>query len=276
MMNTKGNKKVPLHPKTMNPGPVEVDSLHSLPSHYTGSLASDKFFSQKEINSKPTKRINATLSKNTGPEIKKDKWGADFDELESMRSSSSSFYNAQEMQVSNEQKEKIRSRPFSGKFKQNKIAEDKYEELDQQIDYDDVDKEVLRKKLEDENNERLKRLNEFENMLLGMKVYKQEVDSLVDVDESREELERQVMDNNYMREKIEERRMNESINSDSSNKPIKAIGYIPPSKPISYKPKMTKLSSDSKPQQIVEVKEEREETFQERIARQIEAFHKTK
>ena len=276
MMNTKGNTKVPLHPKMMNPGPVEEQPLHSLPSHYSGSLASDKYFSQKEINTKPTKRINAALSKNSGPEIKKDKWGADFDELESMRSSTTSFYSGQEVQISKEQKEKIRSRPFSGKFKPNKITEDKYEEVNNHIDYDDVDNEALRKKLEVENNERMRRLNEFENMLLGMKSYSQDIDSLIDADESREELERNIMDNNYMRDKIEEKRMNESTYSESSNKPVKSIGYIPPPKPINYKPNIVKGQSEVKSQQYTEDKEEREETFQERIARQIEAFHKVK
>lgn len=117
-MNTKGVKKVPLRPKAMNPGPIAEQPGHSLPSHYSGSLASDKFFSQKEVNSKPTKRINATLTKKTGPEVKKDKWGVDFDELESMRSSTSSFYNHNnESTVSNDQKDRIKSRPFSGKFK---------------------------------------------------------------------------------------------------------------------------------------------------------------
>lgn len=278
-MNTKGKPKVPLHPKTMNPGPVDDQPLHSLPSHYSGSLASDKYFSQKEVNTKPTKRINAALSKNTGPEIKKDKWGADFDELESMRSSSTSFYSGQEVQISKEQKDKIRSRPFSGKFKPNKITEDKYEELDSHADYDDLDKDALRKKLEDENNERIKRLSEFENMLLGMKSYSQDIDSLIDADDSREELERQVMDNNYMREKIEEKRMNESTYSESSNKPVKSIGYIPPPKPIIYKPNIGKTPADARPQQSVEDRDDqvdREETFQERIARQIEAFHKVK
>jgi len=119
--------------------------VHSLPSNYSGSLASDRYFSQKEVNSKPTKRINAPLNKKSGPAIKKDKWGADFDELESMRSSSSSFHNtSQEVVVSNNQKERIRSRPFSGKFKDPKIKEDTYEEIDEPIDYDSMDRDTLK------------------------------------------------------------------------------------------------------------------------------------
>ena len=110
MMNTKGNNKVPLHPKIMNPGSIEEQPLHSLPSNYSESLALDKYFSRKEINIKPTRRINAALSKISVPKIKKDKWWADFDELESMRSSSTSFYSWQEVQISQEQKEKMRSK----------------------------------------------------------------------------------------------------------------------------------------------------------------------
>ena len=94
----------------MNPGSVEEQPLHSLPSHYSELLALDKYFSRKEINIKPTKRINASLSKNSGPEIKKDKWWAGFDKLESMRSSSTSFYSGQEVQISQEQKEKMTSK----------------------------------------------------------------------------------------------------------------------------------------------------------------------
>ena len=141
-------KKVPLHPKTMNPGPTDYQPVHSLPSNYNAALASDKFFSQKEINSKPTKRINATLAKRTGPEIKKDNYGADFEELESMRSSGTSFYNQDTPQkmISNEQKERIRSRPFSGKYKPPKITEDRYEAIedDHEDSLDNSDRESLK------------------------------------------------------------------------------------------------------------------------------------
>lgn len=138
-------KKVPLHPKMMNPGPTPQQPVHSLPSHYSGMLASDKFFSQKEVNSKPTQRINATLSKKSGPEIKKDQWGADFDELESMRSSSSSFHTpSREVTISSEQKERIKSRPFSGKFKNPRITETRYEEIEQETDYDQLDRDALK------------------------------------------------------------------------------------------------------------------------------------
>lgn len=146
-MKTKGAKKVPLHPRPMNTGVVSTQSGHSLNSHYTGQLASDNYFSQKEINSKPTKRINASLSKKNGPSVKKDKWGADFDELESMRSSSSSFYNhTPEVNISQEQKEKIKSRPFSGKFKPNNrnIVEDTYEQVEEELDYNNLDREALK------------------------------------------------------------------------------------------------------------------------------------
>ena len=90
----------------MNPGSVEEQPLHLLPSHYSELLALDKYFSRKEINIKPTKRINASLSKNSGPEIKKDKWWAGFDKLESMRSSSTSFYSAKKSKFFKNKKKK--------------------------------------------------------------------------------------------------------------------------------------------------------------------------
>ena len=142
-METKSRRKVPLHPNAMNSEVVPAQPLHSLPSHYSGALASDKFFSQKEVNSKPTKRINATLSKKNGPAIKKDKWGADFDELESMRSSTSSFYN-HEAAGAQEQKKITQSRPFSGKFRDPKIQEVSYEEVPEEPDYNTLDRDALK------------------------------------------------------------------------------------------------------------------------------------
>jgi hypothetical protein len=142
-METKGRRKVPLHPNAMNSEVVPAQPMHSLPSHYSGALASDKFFSQKEVNSKPAKRINATLSKKTGPAIKKDKWGADFDELESMRSSTSSFYN-NEAALPQEQIKKIQYRPFSGKFRDPKIQEVSYEEVSEEPDYNTLDRDALK------------------------------------------------------------------------------------------------------------------------------------
>lgn len=111
--------KKPLAPKPINQQvAITSDSASTLGSHYNGFLASDKFFSQKEINSKPSKRINAQLSKNTGPEVRKDQWSHEELEVESMRSSTSSFYTpGKEVAISEAQKERIRSRPFSGKFK---------------------------------------------------------------------------------------------------------------------------------------------------------------
>lgn len=144
-MKPKLNTKRPLHPREMNPGPLVSAPQHSLPSNYTGSLASEKFFSQKEINSKPAKRINATLAKKTGPEIKKDQFGADFEELESMRSSTTSFNKSNnEIEISQEQKERIRSRPFSGKFKNNKITEDHYEAIKEAEDLENMDRESFK------------------------------------------------------------------------------------------------------------------------------------
>jgi hypothetical protein len=141
-MKPKLTTKRPLHPREMNPGTLESVPNHSLPSHYNGDLASNRFFSQKEINSKPAKRINATLAKKSGPEIKRDQFGADFDELESMRLSATSFNKSNnEIEISQEQKERIRSRPFSGKFKSNRITEEKHEAIEEAEDLVSIDRE---------------------------------------------------------------------------------------------------------------------------------------
>ena len=145
--------------------------------------------------------------------------------------------------------------------------------------------------IEEKEKERMEKLNEFESYLLGMKQYNQEIDDLVDESQSREELERQVMDNNYMREKIEERRMNESMQSDRSSKPVKAIAFPKatkpnltgsgPVKPVVqpnardfYKPPIGASSSDK-----VAIRNEEPEnidSIEMRIAKQLEAFHKFK
>lgn len=129
------------------------------------------------------------------------------------------------------------------------------------------------KAIKDKEKERYEKLNEFENYLLQVKQYDPEIESLVDADQSREELERQVMDNNYMREKIEEHRMNESMQSDRSNKPVKAIAFDTKSKPNLYKPPIPKITSE-KSQEPAEP--ENIDSIEARIAKQLEEFHKFK
>lgn len=106
-----------------------------------------------------------------------------------------------------------------------------------------------------------------------MKQYDPEIESLVDANQSREELERQVMDNNYMREKIEEHRMNESMRSDRSNQPVKAIAFNSKSKPNLYKPPIPKIASEQ-PKEANEP--ENIDSIEARIAKQLEEFHKFK
>ncbi|CAI2376509.1 unnamed protein product [Moneuplotes crassus] len=285
-------KQVPLHPKVMNSGPKDYQPMHSLPSNYNASLASDKFFSQKEINSKPSKRINAALAKKSGPEVKQNKFGADFDELESMRSSSSSFYdNNQQVAISNEQKERIRSRPFSGKFKPPRIREEKYEPIahEEEIGLEDCDRESTTKSIQDALQEREEKVNEFTNYLENMKqfgAFGQELDQLVDENQSREELQRQVMDNNYMKDRIEEHRMSSSICSESEVDVHSQISYedlkdqdrnsAEKPKQILYKPPVPSKKDKTQEPSTEENDGEGIDDIRARIAKQLEGFHKQK
>ena len=268
-------------------GPADYHPLHSLPSNYTGVLASDNYFSQKEINTKPTKRINAALAKRGGPEVKKDAFGADYDELESMRASTTSFEQGRQVEISDEQKERIRSRPFSGKYKAPIVKEENYEEIegDLEVSLEESDRESMRKSFQNIAQERENKINEFQNYLENMKhlgSFGNDLDQLVDENQSREELEKQVMDNNYMKDKIEEHRMNSSFHSEGSNGPVKAISFGNSTKPNLYKPPMRK-SSQNKAKHTVEEENlnsendvENIEDIQARIAKQLEGFHKQK
>jgi hypothetical protein len=148
--------------------------------------------------------------------------------------------------------------------------------------------------------DRAKQLNDFNSYLESVKQFGgDEVDSLVDESQSREELERQVLDNNYMKEKIEEHRMNESFHSDRSNKPVKAIAFGNMSKPSlkppvprakDYKQKnmpgpdhpIVKSYDQRKDSPIRELDmsdddiSENIESIQDRIKKQLEVFHKYK
>lgn len=154
--------------------------------------------------------------------------------------------------------------------------------------------------MESDQKERERQLRDFQNYLESVKQFGgDEVDSLVDDSQSREELERQVMDNNYMKEKIEEHRMNESFHSDRSNKPIKAIAFGSMTKP-NLKPPVSKakdytrknmagaynpIITSSDPHESSPIREldmsdedrpENIESIQDRIKRQLEVFHKYK
>lgn len=154
--------------------------------------------------------------------------------------------------------------------------------------------------MESDQKERERQLRDFQNYLESVKQFGgDEVDSLVDESQSREELERQVMDNNYMKERIEEHRMNESFHSDRSNKPIKAIAFGSMTKP-NLKPPVSKakdytsknmagrdnpIITSSDPRESSPIREldmsdedrpENIESIQDRIKRQLEVFHKYK
>ena len=113
-----------------------------------------------------------------------------------------------------------------------------------------------------------------------------DLDQLVDESQSREELEKQVMDNNYVQEKIEEHRMNSSFHSERSNQPIKAIAYGNTSKPNFYKPPMPHsnnksvvLSQEEEEVKLTPEKEDQPESIEDiraRIAKQLEGFHNQK
>lgn len=120
----------------------------------------------------------------------------------------------------------------------------------------------------------MEKLNEFENYLSSIKHFNPEIDDLVDESQSREELERQVMDNNYMKGKIEEHRMNESFQSDRSNKPVKALALPSSSKPMLYKPPVP-ITSDVKPQ-VQENESENLDEIRSRVTKRLEDFHKFK
>lgn len=141
--------------------------------------------------------------------------------------------------------------------------------------------------------------------------FSKDIDSLVDENESREELERQLLDNNYMKEKHEQARMNDSMYSDRSDtSSVKAITFGETSKSNIYKPAITykpvsdgynepikAFSHDSSfdqhepveellknstllkfetKQNLEPVKSETVEGIESSIARQIELFHKIK
>lgn len=205
-----------------------------------------------------------------------------------MRSSSSSFYTpGKEINISQAQKDKIRSRPFSGKFKNNnsqhQIVEDKYEQVD--IGFENIDRKSMQKIIQDEQEKRAK-LDEFEKYLSNMdQQFGRDIDSLVDENDSREELQRQILDNNYMKEKLDEKRMNESIYSERSDTSMKAITYNNSSRSNIYKPPMPyKPLSESKnePIKAIHASPPREdqpdtvESIESKIAKQIELFHKVK
>ena len=205
-----------------------------------------------------------------------------------MRSSSSSFYTpGKEINISQAQKDKIRSRPFSGKFKNNnsqhQIVEDKYEQVD--IGFENIDRKSMQKIIQDEQEKRAK-LDEFEKYLSNMdQQFGRDIDSLVDENDSREELQRQILDNNYMKEKLDEKRMNESIYSERSDTSMKAITYNNSSRSNIYKPPMPyKPLSESKNEPIKAIhasppREEQPDTvesIESKIAKQIELFHKVK
>lgn len=124
----------------------------------------------------------------------------------------------------------------------------------------------------EKEQERNEKLNEFENYLSNVQKFNPEIDDLVDDSQSREELERQVLDNNYLKDRIEERRMNDSMYSDRSGKPVKALALPSTSKPNLYKPSMSKNGAI----RPVQNEPENIESIEARIARQLEEFHKFK
>ena len=120
----------------------------------------------------------------------------------------------------------------------------------------------------------MEKLNEFENYLSSIKQFNPEIDDLVDDSQSREELERQVMDNNYVKDRIEEHRMNESFQSDRSNKPVKALALPSSSKPNLYKPPVP-VANNVKPQ-VKEGESDNLDLIRSRVTKQLEEFHKIK
>jgi hypothetical protein len=132
------------------------------------------------------------------------------------------------------------SRPFSGKFKPNRIMEDDYEEVN--TDKVEVDRSKMHKMIEEKENEKVQKVNELEHYLKQMEKLDPDIDKLVNNSFSREELERQVLDHDYMRERHEESKMSESMYSASSeveSKPMStALQPVKAVKPSIYKPPM--------------------------------------
>lgn len=293
------DNKAPLHPRMMNSGPKDYRPSGDLQSNYNPSLPSNKYFTQKEINSKPTKRINAALAKKSGPAVKKDNYGADFDELESMRSSGSSFYTGEgQVVLSDSQKQKIQSKPMVGKFKKTSIKEDEFEAIksEEEVALEQADREQARESIKQAMKDREDKINDFSKYLESLKNDGggEEVDQIVDENQSREELERQLMDEEYVKDKISEYRENSSMATESDydnisqvsyedlrergNRYVQSIDKNSSEKPkqILYKPP----ALGNKPPQNPHLQEDDEaegiEDIRARIAKQLEGFHKQK